>query len=98
MKRSLITVCYTCFFSAAFASADCLEPIPPLAAINDELVRDFADELEAEYQAYFSGLQDFFSCNQALWLGKISEGKKVGIEYQDFVNRRKRLREAAEAR
>lgn len=54
---------------------------------DDALLREYADLIEQDFQAYFDALSDFSICHDQLFFRTMEEARSVSADYHSFLAR-----------
>lgn len=75
------------FCDAALALDGCTPPVPPAVPQDAALLREYADLIEQDFQAYFDALTDFSICHDQLFFRTMEEARGVSANYRSFLDR-----------
>lgn len=65
----------------------CFPPIPPIATVNERLVAEYREFLEAEYERYFKEVEDYFRCASEQWQLVFDEAKAASEDLNKIRQR-----------
>lgn len=72
---------------AAVADLACSPPVPPSVPQDSVLLKEYADVIEHDFQAYFDALTDFSICHDQIFARVMQEAKEVSLDYRSFLER-----------
>lgn len=75
------------FCGSARAFDACTPPVPPAVPQDDTLLKEYADLIEQDFQAYFDALTDFSICHDQFFARTMDEARSVSADYHSFLAR-----------
>lgn len=87
MRLITVLLWMAVFCGAARAFDGCTPPVPPTVPQDEALLREYADLIEHDFQAYFDALTDFSICHDQLFLHTMVEARSVSADYRSFLDR-----------
>lgn len=70
----------------AAVAADCVHPERPFMPQSREDIREYADLIRADFEAYIADVQDYFRCVDAERARAFAEAREVSEDYGRFLN------------